>query len=66
MYKSPKFRLIPSLEVERVMTWLKTVDLSEPLSPAERAAFESSKAAEMARAIARRQPSPQLELEGGQ
>ena len=38
-------------------------DHGEPLTPAELAAYNSQRAAEMARAEARRQPSPQLDLE---
>lgn len=62
MYKSPQFRLIPSAEVERVMARLQAIDLTKPLSPAELADFNSSKAREMALAELRRMPSPQLDL----
>src|SRR5690606_737149 len=36
---------------------------SEPLSPEEKAEYDSQRAREMAKAEARRQPSPQLDLE---
>lgn len=61
MYKSSQFRLIPSAEVDRVMARLQAIDLTQPLSPAELADFNSSKAREMARAEFRRLPSPQSE-----
>lgn len=64
MYKNPMFRLIPTAEVERVLARLQAIDLTQPLTPAELAAFNSSKAREMARAELRRMPSPQQKLEG--
>lgn len=63
-YTTQPFRLIPSEEVERVLARLATVNLTAPLSPSEQAAFNASRAAEMARAEARRRPqeSPQGDL----
>lgn len=60
-YSTKPFPLIPSAEVERVMKYLATVDLAAPLPPTEQAAFDASRAREMAKAEARRRPheSPQ-------
>lgn len=62
MYRPQQFRLIPSAQIERTLARLQATDLTQPLTPAETAAFNSSKAREMARAELRRQPSPQSEL----
>lgn len=58
--------LIPSAEVERAISWLKTCrdlcDNGKPLSPAEKTDFNSAVALEMAKAEDRRCPSPQGKL----
>ena len=48
-------------QLARVEALKKT--LRDPMTPAERSAYNSLRAAEMARAEARRQPTPQLPLE---
>lgn len=62
----PLFRLTPTSEVERVMAHFAECralcESSTPLSDAEKSEFDTLKAREMARAEARREPSPQKEL----
>lgn len=55
--------LVPTAEVELVLALLKDVDLAAPLTADERRSFDASRAREMARAEAKRQPHPQGEME---
>lgn len=48
---------------DRIAECLAIAQHSEPLSPEELAEFNSKRAREMAKAEARREPSPQLDLE---
>jgi hypothetical protein len=62
----PMFRLTPTAEVERVLAHFAQCralcESSTPLSASDQAEFDASRAREMARAAARRQPSPQGDL----